>query len=174
VFGLVGHLGFGCGGELDQADADGLLGWITEFIQINALDLGAIEQGTMEVGVGGFEAATGEEDHPLPVVVESGVAVEVEAGFGKEAIVEGFIALKLHFREKYSLGGGGGWGQENAINAEGGFFDFDRLKPIVAGLLGGLVNQGKEQAGKAFEDLVKNRVAAHGGSLGKWARLIVR
>jgi hypothetical protein len=54
-------------------------------------------------------------------------------GFGKEAIVEGLVFLKLDFGEEDNARGCIVWGQKHAINAKGGFFDFDGFKAIMTG-----------------------------------------
>jgi len=124
--------------------------------------MGAVEEDLVDTGVVGFEAATEKDDDAVPLVEAAGIAVEVEEAFAEEAVVEGVVFLELDFAEADDLGLGIGRGEEDAIYAEGGFFDFDGLEAIALALTGVEVEQGEEEAGAALEKLVEDGVAAHG------------
>jgi hypothetical protein len=79
-----------------------------------------------------FEAAGGEDNDPVPVIVKGLVTVEVEQGFREEAMVEGVVFLKLDFAKEDNFGCGIFGRQENAINAKGGFFDLNGLETVAA------------------------------------------
>ncbi len=114
-----------------------------EFIQVDPFDIGTIQQGLVDASVVGFEAATGEDDNTVPLIEAAGVAVEVEKTFPEEAIVEGVVFWELDFAEADDLGLGIRRGQENAVNAEGRFFNFDGLEAVALALLGVEAQQGK-------------------------------
>jgi hypothetical protein len=132
LLGLGGGLSFGGEGELNQAESDRLVVGVAQFVEVEALDLGAVEEGLVDGGVGGFEATAGEDQDAVPVVVEGLVAVQVQEGFGEEAVVDAVVFLKLNFGEDDVAGGGVGGGQEYAVDAEGGFFDFYGVETVAA------------------------------------------
>jgi hypothetical protein len=67
LLGLGGGLGFGGEGELNQAESDRLVVGVAQFVEVEALDLGAIEEGLVDGGVEGFEAAAGKDQDAVPV-----------------------------------------------------------------------------------------------------------
>ena len=111
--------------------------------------------------VGRFEAAATENQNTAPIFVLASVAIEIDEGFGKKAMIEQFVFLELDFGKENDSGSSFGRWQENAINAEGGFFDFDRFKAVVVGLGGWIIDEGKQECGESFEDLIVDRIAFH-------------
>jgi hypothetical protein len=69
----------------------------------------------------------------LPVGVQGSVAIEVQEGLTEEPVVEVVIFLKLNFGEEDGFGDRIVGGQKYAINAKGGFFDFDGLEAVALG-----------------------------------------
>ena len=55
-----------------------------------------------------------------------------------------------------------GW-RKYAIDAEAGFFDFNRVKCIASGICGGIGDEVEQEGGRLGEKLVEDGVATHGG-----------
>ena len=89
------------------------------------------------------------------------VLIEVKEDLGDESPVEVIVFLELNFNEVDGIVGMVFVGDEYAIESKGEFFDFDGLKLVVLGKVGGFSDKLKEEFGEDLEEGIEDFIGFH-------------